>query len=211
MTEKGKYIIFGGGEGAGKSYHTTLIGKWFDEHNVPWIRIREPGGTPEAEKIRSLLTDESNNFGDLTELFLFEASRAEIFSRKIIPNLEKGINVISDRSCYCGEAYQGYAGGIDLSLIRFLNDVAMFKTKPDLAFLIDVDVEKGLSRETNASRFTAKGKGYHQKANQGYLDVAKFHSERCVIIPYLDGKPEMMQESIRGHIKERLGIPKSIS
>jgi len=206
--ERGKYIILGGGDGSGKTHHADLLCKLFVDTNTSHLRVREPGSTPEGEKIRDILLDKKNSLDSLSEAYLFQAARALLFKKLIIPCLEKGINVVSDRSCYDSETYQGYAGGVDLSFIRLMNSMSMEDIKPDLAFIIDVDAKIGLDKETNPDRFAAKGTDYAKKVNNAYLEIAKFHSSRCIVIPYINNGMEEMQAQIRKHVKERLGIPK---
>ena len=170
---KGKYIILESGEGAGKSTHAKLLVKFLNSLNFPAVYSREPGSTPEAEQIREVLKSKKNKLEALTELFLFEAARTEFFAKEVLKNRTKGITTVADRSGFSSEAYQGYAGGVDLDLIRKLNFRATAGIHPDLFFLIDIDARKGLSKEQNPDRFAAKGLGYHKKVNQGYREIAK--------------------------------------
>jgi dTMP kinase len=204
--KKGCYIIFEGGEGCGKSTQAKLLHEYFNEEKIKNILSREPGGIKEAEQIRKILLDSKNNLDSITELFLFEAARTEFFKKKVIPNLKRKINVISDRSCYATEAYQGYAGEIKLSLIKKLNNIATQEIKPDLAFIIDVNPRKGLEKELAKDRFAKKGLIYHTKVNQGYLKIAKQNPQNFIVIPYQEGKINEMQEQIRKHIKKKLDI-----
>jgi dTMP kinase len=204
--KKGAYIILEGGEGCGKSTQAKLLNNYFNQKGFSSIITREPGGVGEAEQIRAILLRPQNNLGDLTELFLYEAARTEVFRQKIIPSLEKGITVIADRSGYSTKAYQGYAGGVDLELIEKLNNLSTFGINPDLAFIIDIEAKLGLEREENIDRFGEKGADYHEKVNQGYLEIAKEDPEKFVVIPYVDGGEGKMQEEIRYHIKDRFGI-----
>ena len=198
--ERGKYIIFEGGEGCGKSTHSNFVLNYLNKEGYTSIKSREPGGIEVAEKIREILLDKNHSLDSLTELYLFEAARTEFFKQKVIPNLEKGINVISDRSGYSTEAYQGYAGGLSLDLIKSLNKKSTFGIKPDLTFIIDVPVKKGLEKEVDPDRFALKGKAYHKKVNQGYLEIAK--RDNCIVIPYLEGNLKKMQNEILFHINK---------
>jgi len=166
--ETGKYILFEGGEGCGKSTQAKLLKNYFDRKGINCVLGREPGGIGVAENIRKILLDKKNNISEITELFLFEAARTEFFSQFVKPNLKMGINLIADRSGYSTEAYQGWAGGIDLGLIKMLNDRATFGIKPDLTFIIDIDPEKGLGKEKNPDRFASKGIEYHVKVREGF-------------------------------------------
>ncbi len=208
--ELGKYIIIEGGEGCGKSTQAKLLHEYLTELNIPCILSREPGGVKESEEIRKILLNKESNLSPITELFLFEAARAEFFRKKLIPSLEKFISVIADRSGYSTEAYQGYAGGIDLSLIKKLNNEATFGIKPDLAFIIDVHPTIGLKNEKDADRFASKGLGYHTKVNQGYVEIAKNNPDVCIVIPYREEDIGGIQEEIRKITLERLYKTKKI-
>lgn len=204
--QRGKYIVIEGGEGSGKSTQAKLLHESFVRSNIQCILAREPGGILESEKIRGILLDKENTLSPITELFLFEAARAEFFKKLVIPSLEEGKSVISDRSGYSSLAYQGYAGGLDLSLIEILNKQATFGIKPDLAFIIDIHAEKGLSKELQADRFAAKGLEYHTKVNQGFRDIALRYDNNTVLVPYIENQIEETHQRIRDFVKYRLGI-----
>ncbi|RLG10939.1 dTMP kinase [Candidatus Pacearchaeota archaeon] len=204
--ERSYYIVIEGGEGCGKSTHAKLLTQFLNEKGLPAERKREPGSSTISEEIRGLVLSPKSDLTSLTELFLFEAARLEFFRKDVIPNLNKGVSIVADRSGYSTEAYQGYAGGIELDLIKQLNTLATFGIKPDLAFLLDIPAEKGLEKETNQDRFAIKGVKYHEKVNQGYRNVAKENPDVFVVIPYVEGKLKEMQEQIREYVHERLKV-----
>ena len=141
-----------------------------------------------------------------TELFLYEAARRDVNEKIVLPAYNSGKIVISKRGFPTTHAYQGFGGGLDLEIIKRENELAMQGIVPDKIFIIDINPKKGLEKEINPDRFAAKGLGYHEKARQGYLDFAKTYSDISVIIPYLEGKPETMQNQIRNQIKIDLGL-----
>lgn len=188
----GKYIIFEGGEGSGKGTHSKFLIDYLKSKEVPVEYTREPGGVKEAEKIREIILSKNNDLSSLTELYLYEAARTEVFGKIIIPKLKSGITIVSDRSMYSTEAYQGYAGGMDLDLIRQLNHVSTFGINPDLAIFIDVDPECGLKKEISPDRMAAKGLEYHKKVNEGYKKIAKNNPKNSILVPYIEkGLDEM--------------------
>jgi dTMP kinase len=205
--ERGKLILIEGGEGCGKGEQSKRLLECFKEKNISALILREPGGTKEAELIREILLNKKNNLDSETELFLYEAARREIFQKKIIPELNNGKNIILDRSWPSTCAYQGYAGGISLDLIKNLNYIATLGINPDLLIIININYHKGLSKEKEPDRFALKGEEYHKKVNEGYLNIAKKYSNFSVIIPYQEGKPELMQKEIQKEINKRLNIP----
>jgi len=206
MNKRGKSIIIEGGEGCGKGVQARELSDCFQEKKIPNILFREPGGTKEAEQIRRILLDNENKLDSETELFLYQAARRDLFKKEIIPALTQGTHVILDRSWPSTYAYQGYAGKINLNLIKNLTSIATFGINPDLLIIMNIDYSTGLSKEKNPDRFALKGPEYHKKVNEGYLNVAKLFPDISVIINYQEGKPELMQKKIQDKIKERLDI-----
>jgi len=204
--ERGKYIIFEGGEGCGKSTHSNFVLDYLSKKGISVIKSREPGGVSEAEQIRNILLSKENSLHPLSELYLFQAARTEFFRKIIIPNLEKGISVLSDRSMYSSEVYQGYAGGIDLELIKSLNKKSTFGIKPDLVVLIDIDPKKGLERESSPDRMAKKGLDFHKKVNLGYLKVAKENHEFFLVVPYVENGLEEMKSLYLPKINELFSL-----
>lgn len=197
--EKGKYIVIEGGEGCGKTTQAKLLIAYLESRRIECEYGREPGSTPEAEQIRNILLNKDNNLPPLTEVFLFQAARNLFFERDLIPKLERGITIVSDRSFYSTLAYQGHAGGIDLGKIEAMSDLATLRTRHDLAFILDVEASRGLSKEENADRFAAKGSDYHEKVNEGFREIARTHSN-TVLIPYIDNGVHQMQTQIREYV-----------
>lgn len=204
--EKGKYILIEGGEGCGKSTQAERLYDYFIKIKLRVIKSREPGGIKEAEEIRKILLDPENHLSPLGEVFLFEAAREIFFREVVIPNLERGVHVISDRSGFSTEAYQGYGGGFDLEEIRRLNKLATGGVRPDLAFIINIDSNKGLERELKPDRFANKGPEYHTRVNSGYLEIAQRESDICVAIPYIENGAEEMHKQIVEQIRKRLRL-----
>lgn len=195
-----------GGEGCGKDYQADLLIPYIQSKNLEYVLTKEPGGTPEAEQIRKILLNKENNLSPITELFLYEAARRDLNEKVILPSLKEGKIIISKRGFPSTHAYQGYAGDVDLKIVESQNNLAMQGCMPDIIFIIDISPEIGLKKEINPDRFAAKGLEYHQKVREGYLDFAKKYSNISIIIPYQENKPEVMQEEIRQHLKNRLRI-----
>ncbi|MFW6283381.1 MAG: dTMP kinase [Minisyncoccales bacterium] len=204
--KRGIYIMLEGGEGCGKDTQAKLLEEYLLKKGYEVINTKEPGGTPEAEQIRNVLLKKENNLDDLTELFLYQAARKELNNKIIKPSIENGKIVISRRGFPSTFAYQGYAGGVNPELIEELNKISMHEIFPDLLFIIDIDPETGLKKETNPDRFAAKKIDYHNKVRQGYLKVAEKYPHISMVIPYQEGNLEKMQEQIRHHLKKRFNI-----
>ncbi len=194
------------GEGLGKDSQADLLVAWLKERDYDVILTKEPGGTPEAEKIRKILLDKNNTLDPLTELFLYEASRRDLSKKVIAPALEKGKIIVSKRGFPSTHAYQGFAGELDIQLVKYFNDIATRGVSPDVIYIIDGDPEVGLAQEKDPDRFAEKGLPYHQKVRKGYLDFAEKYPDISVIIPYQHGNAEAMQEQIRQDLEQRLNI-----
>ncbi len=182
---KGIFITFEGTEGCGKSTQIELLKNWFEKNRIKAFFTREPGGPEISEKIRHLLLDPSNDtMLPETEVLLYMASRSQHTGQWIIPNLENGIHVISDRYTDSTIAYQGAARDIPLPRIAMLNKFAAFDIKPDVTFIFDMDVEKGMSRiaSRKKDRLEQENINFHKSVRKGFLDVAKSESNRCIII-----------------------------
>jgi len=204
--QKGKYILLEGGEGLGKDYQASLLVPWLIDRGYEVMETKEPGGTFESDQIREILLKKQNNLDPLTELFLYEAARRDLNQKIIIPSVEQGKIVISKRGFPSTHAYQGFGGSTNIEIIDKLNRIAMRNLIPDLIFIFDGDPEKGLKKETNPDRFAAKGLEYHNRVREGYLDFAKRYSNISQIIPYQEGKPELMQIQMRDILKNKLKL-----
>lgn len=139
------FISLEGGEGAGKSTVMAAIAASLVGHGFDVLQTREPGGTPAGEAIRQLLLDPAHHLLPETELLLMFASRAQLVRESILPALERGVAVLSDRFTDASFAYQGGGRRIDAACIAELERWAA-GIKPDLTFLLDVGVEQGLAR-----------------------------------------------------------------
>ncbi|HIG94583.1 MAG TPA: dTMP kinase [Nanoarchaeota archaeon] len=203
--KKGKYIVFEGGEGCGKSTQSKLLYENLISKGYDCIHIREPGSTKEAQKLRCRLLNSKRELSVNGERILFARARHSLFEQVIIPALNEDKIVLSDRSFYSTLAYQGYGSEYPIKSMENLIDVATFGIKPDLAIMIDIDPKIGLKKEINPDRFAQKLFEYHQRVNQGFLQLARDNKE-CILIPYVEGKVELMQESIQYYLKQRLNL-----
>jgi len=182
---KGLFITFEGIEGCGKSTQSKLLCDYLRAHGYGCVYTREPGGTKLGEKIRQiLLHSKSIAISNLSEVFLFEAARAEIVKEVISPALQKGKIVICDRFYDATAAYQGFAGGIPLDIIKLLNKAATGGLKPDLTILLDIDTLAGLkkAKKNGIDRMEAKAIAYHRKVRAGYLALARKEPKRIKIV-----------------------------
>lgn len=171
---KGKFIVFEGCEGSGKSTQLERLSKWLESQGVGVYCTREPGGTSIGKELRKHLVD--NNDTDLlpiTELLLYLADRSEHISL-INKNLDLGYWVLCDRFSWSTLAYQGYARGHDLKLVKLLNSVACQGLKPDWTILLDIDPVIGSARkhrQAEINKFEKETIEFHRKVREGYLKI----------------------------------------
>ncbi len=197
------FITFEGIEGSGKSTQATLLYEWMIDKGYKVILTREPGGTQAAEQIRDLiLTPREEKFPPSAELLLYMAARSFHVENLIEPSMKEGITVISDRFSDATVAYQGYGRGIDIGLIKLINEFATKGIKPDITILIDVPPHIGLSRlKGNRDRIESENLKFHEKVREGYLEIARKETGRVKVI---DGT-----KSIEEVFKEVLNIIKA--
>ena len=190
ISEKGFFITFEGIEGSGKSTQITLLSERLEKFKIHYFRTREPGGPPISEKIRKLLLDpENKEMAPLTEALLYQASRAQHVHEWILPKLNEGYVVLSDRFFDASTAYQGVARNLGKNLISQLNTIATNGLQPDLTFVIDVPLEIGLKRGRYGSRVDyPDGKGdrlerehveFHEKVKKAYMELCS-ENERFI-------------------------------
>ena len=172
---------------------------------------KEPGGTKIGDEIRKILLDQKNNGMDYkAEMLLFLASRSENVRLNIIPALEKGETVLSDRFFDSTTAYQGYGRGIDIDTINNLNHLVVGKAVPDLTFILDIEPNIGLKRSTSFSdsreirfeeEFISKkiinGKLFLDRVRDGYYQIAKDNAKRIKLINANRSKEEIFHDIIR--------------
>jgi dTMP kinase len=178
------------------------------------LLTREPGGTALAEVIRKILLNPKSKLVPLSELFLYEAARAQHIKEIIAPALKSGKVVICDRFTDATVAYQGYARGLDVDLIKKLNDAASFGIKPELTFYLDIDPKLGLKKAKsldkesygkNGDRIERESKGFHQKVRKGYLLEAEKNPKRIKIIK-TDKDVNKTWKSIEKELKENIHL-----
>lgn len=178
----GFFLTLEGIEGAGKSTLAKIIGSELAKSGREVVITAEPGGDVLSDRIRKLLLDLNCKISDRAELLLFEAARAQHVDNKIVPALARGAIVICDRFIDSSIAYQGYARGIDLDIIHWLNNYAISGMKPDRTILLDLPTDMGLVRQIGVDRISSEGITFLNKVRQGYLSIAAAEPDRFVVI-----------------------------
>ena len=179
------FITFEGGEGSGKSTQAEALYRRLVKLSIPAILTHEPGGTPLGEEITKLLKWGKNiKISSLTELLLFNASRAQLASDVLNPALKDGKVVVCDRYTDSTIAYQAYGRGLPLETVALANRLATGGLVPDLTVLIDVSVETGFERKKKekSDRFQGEAKEFHERVRRGFLEIAAAEKERFLVI-----------------------------
>jgi dTMP kinase len=176
MTQRGRFIVIEGGDGAGKSRLQAALVAHLQARGRDVLATREPGGTPLGEQVRGLLLAQRALDDPLAELLLFEAARAHLVATAIRPALARGCIVICDRFAASSVAYQGFGRGLGRDLVDRLNAVATDGLVPDLTLLLDLPVEVGLARRAGdgeSDHFDREAVAFHERVRSGFLAQAR--------------------------------------
>ncbi len=190
------FVALEGPDGSGKSTQLQLLARKIEGVGLPVLTTREPGGTPLGERVRELLLASDFAPEPATELFLFEAARAELVSKVILPTLAAGKHVLCDRFSASTVAYQGYGLGLDMDIIASVNRLATQGLEPDIYILLDVPPELGLRRKRGAvNRIDERQLSFHSRVRAGYLEMASKDPSRWLVF---DGSqaPEQLASQV---------------
>ena len=210
MNSKGFYITLSGGEHAGKSSHIRELSDFLTDRGLECIVTREPGGTRIGTKIREILLDPENvSLSNNAELFLYAANRAQQFAELNIPVLESGVSVLSDRCFLETEAYQGHARGLNIDVIKYLNNISVAGYLPDVSFIIDGDPSE-MSRNSDRElgdfdRLDLEKLDFHKKVREGFLSISKEYSF-CEVVPYIKNGQKQMQEQMQDILSNKFNL-----
>lgn len=210
----GRFITFEGGEGAGKSTQAARLLKRLQAAGIAALATREPGGSPQAEKIRDvLLSGAARPLGPMAEAILFSAARADHLARTIRPALAQAVWVVCDRFADSTRVYQGALGAVAPEIIRALERIVVGPTRPDLTLSLDLPPELGLARASArraangeaVDRFEAEALDFHRSLREAYRRIAQAEPERCVLVDAA-GEPESVAEVIWTIVIDRLPV-----
>lgn len=180
---KGCFITFEGAEGSGKSTQIRRAVTFLKKKRRRVVMLREPGGTRISEAIRGVLLDKHlKEMMPVTELLLYLAARAQIVREKILPALRQGKIVICDRFEDSTLAYQGYGRGLPLQAIGQASRLVRGHLRPDLTFVLDIDVARGLKRGGRHDRIEREALSFHQRVRRGFLAIARKDPRRIMVL-----------------------------
>lgn len=184
--QRGKFLTIEGTEGVGKSTNLAFVADWLRARGIEVIVTREPGGTPLAEEIRSLLLRKREESVDETaELMLVFAARAQHLAQVIKPALARGAWVLSDRFTDATYAYQGGGRGLSKSTIEQLEQLVQGDLRPDLTLILDIDVELGLNRARQRGeldRFESEAIVFFERVRAAYRQRAETAPNRYALV-----------------------------
>ncbi len=188
----GRFITFEGGEGTGKSTQVKLLAEYLQGKGISVVLTKEPGGTPIGQELRSMLcTGDKDKFDAVAEALLYYADRRIHMQQKVLPALEKGCWVISDRFADSTMAYQyyGYNKRVQKQMLDELYKMTVGDFYPDLTIVLDIDPKIGLARSmavnstyaVQETRHESRGIEFHQNLRRGFLEIAKTADRYAVI------------------------------
>ncbi|MDR3229189.1 MAG: dTMP kinase [Puniceicoccales bacterium] len=190
MPERGFFITFEGGEGAGKTTQIALFAERLRAEGRAVRVVREPGGTALGEEVRGILKHApyGDSLDDRAEMLLFAASRAQLVAEVIRPALEAGETVICDRFADSTLAYQGRGRGLPEDVIAVVNNFATGSLVPELTVLLDLPATEGLARahkraaEAHRDRMETLGSAFYERVRTAYLEMAQRDPTRFFVV-----------------------------
>ncbi|MFZ5979320.1 MAG: dTMP kinase [Candidatus Zixiibacteriota bacterium] len=202
---KAYFITFEGIDGCGK---TTQLNRAFDYLSAAGLavsKLREPGSTRAAEKIREILLDKNNHLTDITELLLYEAARSDIIEKEIGPLLKNNHIVLCDRFYDSTTAYQGYGRRLDITMVLNLHRIAVGALRPDLTLVYDIDLKTAAGRRKTApDRLESQPEAFFERVRRGFLEIARHEGDRVKVIDARATIDDVFEQT-RKHLDRVLG------
>ena len=176
-------IVFEGIEGSGKTHHINIVSKYLKKNNIPFLKIREPGGSNNSEKIRKLILTKKSNFNRYTDLLLYLASRNE--NIEMLKKTYKKRVILIDRFTDSTIAYQHYGLGVSLNFIKKINKFILSGFKTDFTFLNIVNHKnmiKRLKKRNSLNRYDNFNKNFYDKVQNGFIKLSKIKRNKYKVI-----------------------------
>lgn len=199
------FFSFDGIDGVGKTTQMQLFCQWLEERGLDVVACRDPGSTSLGERVREILltSSEETPIGDRSEMLLYMAARAQLVDQVIRPALDAGKTVVSDRFLLANVVYQGYAGGLDVAVVREVGRVATDGVLPGCIFLLDMSPRAALGRiGQELDRMESRGDDYRERLRAGFLAEAREWGAAAHVID-ADRPVDTIQQEIRA-VAERL-------
>ena len=210
MTGRGeprRFVVFEGGEGAGKSTQVKLLAEALRRDGHAVTTTREPGGAAGAEAIRKLLVDgETARWSPITEALLINAARADHLERTIRPALARGDWVICDRFADSTMAYQGYGMGLDRAWLEDLRQRVVGEDEPGLTLVFDLPVEIGLSRAVASQRYERMGREFHETLRRAFDEIAQARDGRHRVVIDAGGTVDDVAQDVLATVRVTYGL-----
>ena len=204
---RGLFIVFEGGDGAGKSTQVALAKQWLESRGAKVTTTREPGGTQISEELRSLVLEHGH--GDIdarTEALIYSAARAAHVQQVISPALEAGTHIICDRFVDSSLAYQGMGRELGIDAVASINDFATGGLKPDATIILDISAAQGRARRIAASggveqsdRLESEPDDFHERIRNAFLDLAARDPQRYLVLD-ATASVEQLHQSVVQHL-----------
>ena len=199
---KGLFITFEGPDGSGKTTVSTAVTERLQKEGYRVLYTREPGGIDIAEQIRSVILDPKNTTMDArTEALLYAAGRRQHLVEKVIPSIDSGITVISDRFVDSSLAYQGCGRELGIEEVMSINKFAIGDYMPDKTIYLDIDAETGLERirrgRAYLDRLDQESREFHQRVFDGYQQVIAKYADRMIVIDASRPVEEVIEASYK--------------
>jgi dTMP kinase len=196
----GLFLCFEGGEGAGKSTQAALLHDWLVARGHDVLLTFEPGDTHVGRDIRRIVLDPATgHLADRTEALLYAADKAEHVEKVVLPALEAGTVVITDRYVDSSLAYQGTGRAIDATELEHVLRWATGDLRPHLTVLLDVEPSAGLGRFEERDRIEAESLDFHQRAREGFLSLARANPDHYLV---LDARAD--RDELAAQIRDRV-------
>lgn len=196
----GLFVTFEGIDGCGKTTQIAILKERLEQEGYKVVLTREPGGTNISERIRDIILDIDNDkMSYVCEMMLYAAARAQLVEEVIKPNLCDETIVLCDRFVDSSYVYQGIARGLGIEIVEEINKIAQNGVYPDVTLILDISLEESQRRRMNEEddRIERERIKFHEMVRQGYLDIAKRHTDRIKVI---DGSKDI--DSVSNKVME---------
>ena len=205
-TRSGLLIVFEGVDGSGKSTQIKRLSARMTAEKIAHRLTREPGGTLLGQRLREALLDPKISIEPEAQLFLFLADRVQHVAEVLRPELDRGGIVLSDRLSDATTAYQAFGTGLSRPFVATLNRFALGTLRPDLTLLLDLPIpdleERLVARAEGRTRFETLGRAYFERVRAGYLEIARVHADRTLVLDATQ-PPDRLEETISRELDRR--------